>query len=123
MRGNKEGVSLVDPAADPIDQAWQQVEDHWQDPQAHAAFLALCVELGRMPEAGRRYREVRDHDPERSDEARRRIDELLSLATQSLQLARTRTPPAAQHKRLFWVALGVSISMVLFALWTILGPR
>lgn len=106
---------------DPIDTAWERVERHWDDPDAHGAFVALCMELGRLPEAGRRYRHVRDHDPERSEDARRRIDELLTLATRTLELSRTPPPTGTARRRLFWVALGVSLLMVGVVLWTMLS--
>ncbi|MFW5875207.1 MAG: hypothetical protein ACOCXM_00590 [Myxococcota bacterium] len=108
---------------DPIELAWGRVEAQWSDPEAHSAFLALCMELDRLPEAGRRYREVRERDPERSEEAQRRIDELLSLAAQRLQLQRT--PPRVDRgrRRLFWLALGVSLCLLLVALWTMVGLR
>ncbi|MBW2460321.1 MAG: hypothetical protein JRH11_01660, partial [Deltaproteobacteria bacterium] len=45
---------------DPIDVAWNEVEGAWDDRDAHKRFVALCQSLGRLPEAGRRYREVRE---------------------------------------------------------------
>lgn len=108
---------------DPIELAWHRVMEQWNDPQAHSAFLALCMELDRLPEAGRRYREVRDRDPERSEEAGRRIDELLTLATQRLQLHRTPPPVDRGRRRLFWLALGVSLCLLVAALWTMVALR
>ncbi|MFW6050320.1 MAG: hypothetical protein ACODAU_04055 [Myxococcota bacterium] len=108
---------------DPVEQAWKRVMERWDDPEAHGAFLALCMELDRMPEAGRRYREVRDTDPERSDEARRRIDELLAFAMHHLESSRTGPPAGRRGRRLFWVALGLSLFMVGAALWTMLGAH
>jgi hypothetical protein len=107
-------------AADPIEAAWQRVEAQWNDPEAHRAFLGLCLALDRMPEAGRRYRQVRDTDPQRRAEAERRIDELLAMATQRLELARTPARTETNRRRLFWIAFLVSLGMVVLVLWAIL---
>jgi hypothetical protein len=108
------------PPTDPIDAAWQRVEARWDDPEAHRAFLSLCFELERMPEAARRYREVRDGDPDRRGEAETRIDQLLTMATRQLLLSRTPAPPGRARRRLLWVAMGLSLGMISFVVWTIL---
>jgi hypothetical protein len=106
------------PPDDPIESAWEQLEAHWDDPEAHDRFVGLCLELGRLPEAGRRYREVRDRDPERSEDARQRIDRLLTLATRTLELTRTPPPDTRRTRsRLLLVALGLCLVMIGSVLW------
>ena len=77
---------------DPIDEAWPQVEAEWGNIEAHRRFVAVCVALNRLPEAGKRYREVRENDPDRRNEASKQIDTLIVLAAQQLQ--DTRVEPA-----------------------------
>ncbi|MEM8606718.1 MAG: hypothetical protein AAGF92_06410 [Myxococcota bacterium] len=105
---------------DPIDEAWGQVEADWQDEEAHRRFVGVCVALERLPEAGKRYREVRERDPERRDDAIAQIDKLLTLATQQLQ--DTRVPPSTrEHKRtLQWVAFGVMMMLMAVGAWLML---
>lgn len=112
-------MNEADGAPDPIAVAWQRVEASWEDPDAHRAFLTLCVTLGRMPEAGRRYREVRDGDPERREEAQRRIDELLAMATHHLQRSASPPPERRGRQRLLWIAFALSLAMVGLVLWTL----
>lgn len=64
--------------------AWSRVEAAWEDDDEHRRFVALCVALERLPEAGQRYRKIRDRDATRKDEAQRRIDQLIAVATEKL---------------------------------------
>lgn len=92
-------VSVDDLAA--IEAEWQRVAGAWDEPAAHRRFLVLCQSLGRLDQAGRRYREVRDREPERRADAERRLDEILALAMQSLAALKTEPPP----KRPLWLVL------------------
>ncbi|MFW5920524.1 MAG: hypothetical protein ACOCUS_01690 [Polyangiales bacterium] len=109
-------------APDPIEQAWARVEANWEDDEAHEHFVGLCAAQGRLPEAGKRYRAVRDSDPERSEEARRRIDRLLTLATRSLELTRSEPPDVdATRRKITFFALGLCLVLIGWALWAWLG--
>jgi hypothetical protein len=89
---------------DPIEEAWARVEADWGNEGAHRRFVGVCVALDRLPEAGKRYREVRESDPARRDDAAKQIDTLITLATRQLQDTRVK-PPATKHKRtLTWAA-------------------
>jgi hypothetical protein len=89
---------------DPIDQAWERVEADWANQDAHRRFVGVCVALDRLPEAGKRYRAVRDTDPARREDAAKQIDGLIALASQQLQDTRV-VPASHEHKRtLTWVA-------------------
>ena len=106
--------------ADPIEQAWEKLLGAWSDQEAHRKFIALCSSLGRLKEAGMRYREVREgSDPERRAQAERQIDRLLGVAMQSLESIRT-PPPARTRRVLVFVALLVASLLVGGALWAAL---
>ena len=97
---------------DPIDEAWARVEAEWGDREAHRRFVAVCVALDRLPEAGKRYRAVRDSDPARHDDAVRQIDSLIALATQQLQDTRV-APNRNEHKRtLTWAAFIIMLLLM-----------
>ncbi len=102
--------------------AWEAVEANWSSDDAHRRFLGLCAASGQLPEAGRRYRRVRDDDPARAAEAGRRIDALLALATE--QLLRHQTPrPEARAPRVTFLAVGVALVIVGVTLWQLARLR
>lgn len=97
---------------DPIDEAWAKVEAAWGDREAHRRFVAVCVALDRLPEAGKRYRAVRDSDPARHGDAVKQIDSLIALATQQLQDTRV-IPTRNEHKRtLTWAAFFIMLILM-----------
>ena len=105
---------------DPIDEAWGRVEADWEDEEAHRRFVGVCVALERLPEAGKRYRAVREQDPARSDAASRHIDKLILLATQQLQDTRA-VPSTARHKRtLTWLAFLIMLLLMGAGIWLLL---
>lgn len=103
---------------DPIEAAWEKVEAAWDDEEAHRKFLGLCSATDRLAEAGRRYREVRERDPERAAMAAAQIDRLLGLAMQNLEVLKTEPPQRTGKTIMFLIALGVSLSLIVTALWT-----
>lgn len=110
------------PADDPLGEAWEKVDRAWDDPEAHRRFLALATTLGRLPEAGRRYREVRERSPERRALAEKQTERLLGLAMQDL--ARIRTPPPDTGKRVTtWLGAAIAVMLVGVATWALLRLR
>ena len=108
---------LIFRPVDPIDEAWGRVEADWGDEDAHRRFVGVCVALDRLPEAGKRYREVRENDPSRREDAARQIDTLISLATQQLQDTRVK-PPQIEHKRtLTWAAFSIMLVLMGMGVW------
>lgn len=104
-------------SVDPIDEAWARVEGDWGDAEAHRRFVGMCVALDRLPEAGKRYREVRESDASRRDEAARQIERLIALASLRLQDTRT-TPATSEHKRtLQWVAFAIMLGLMGMGTW------
>ena len=105
------GVILL-ASVDPIDEAWTRVEAEWGNEDAHRRFVGVCVALDRLPEAGKRYRKVRETDPTRRDDAAAQIDRLIVLATQQLQDTRVR-PTNTEHKRtLTWAAFFIMLVLM-----------
>lgn len=105
---------------DPIDEAWATVEAAWGDQEAHRRFMGICMALGHLPEAGRRYREVREGDPARAEAAAKHIDTLLVLATQQLQDTRV-APPTSEHKRtLTWAAFFIMLVLMGAGTWLLM---
>jgi len=97
---------------DPIDEAWAKVEAEWEDEKAHRRFVGVCVALDRLPDAGKRYRKVRETDPARRDDAAKQIDTLIVLATQQLQDTRVQ-PASTEHKRtLTWAAFFIMLMLM-----------
>lgn len=113
----------ADPQPDPIDEAWAKLQADWDDGDAHRKFIGLCATLDRLPEAGRRYRDVRDNDPdpERRAAAEAHIDRLLGFAMQSLETLRTE-PPRRARSVLLLIAFVVSVGMIGVASWLVLNP-
>jgi len=97
---------------DPIEVSWAAVEARWNEDQAHRSFITLASTLGRLADAGAKYRVVRDTDPEREEDARRRIDQLFAQAAQGLRVVHTETHTLVRARRV----LSISIMLALGAL-------
>ncbi|RLB46374.1 MAG: hypothetical protein DRJ42_27795 [Deltaproteobacteria bacterium] len=106
---------------DPIDVAWNEVEAAWKDRDAHKRFVVLCQSLGRLPEAGRRYREVREGGEEgRRADAQREIDAILTMAMSTLEAIRT--PPRERPRVLvLFIALAVAVALMASVSFLVLG--
>ena len=103
-----------------IESAWQRVLAEWDDEKAHKAFLMLCASTGQLAEAGRRYRDVRERDPERADAAKAQIDRVLGLAMQSLSALKTEPTARSARTKVLLIAMGVSGAMIATAVWAVL---
>ncbi len=102
---------------DPIDEAWARVEAEWGSAETHRRFVGVCVALDRLPDAGKRYREVRENDPSRRDKAARQIDKLIALATQQLQDTRVGPAPMEPKRTLQWVAFAIMLGLMGVGAW------
>ena len=111
---------LLCSAVDPIDEAWARVETDWGDEEAHRRFVGVCVALERLPEAGKRYRHVRETDASRSEDAARQIDRLIVLATQQLEDTKV-VRGTTEHKRtLTWAAFFIMLMLMGAGAWLLL---
>ena len=103
---------------DPFERAWQKVEERWVDDAAHRQFIAFCSAQAALAEAGRRYRQVQERDPERRDQASQRLNAILGLAFSTLELARPSAAP--RRSKLFWMVCGVCVALLGYALLSVL---
>jgi len=94
---------VTDSGKDPVEQAWHRVEERWDEPEAHQAFIAFCATVDRLDEAGRYYGDVRDNVPSRRAQAEDQIDRLLAHAMSALKVAGTDLNRLENARR--WVAL------------------
>lgn len=101
---------------DPIETAWAEVDENWEDEGAHKRFLMLCQGLDRLSEAGTRYRAIKESDPDRREVAEAQIDRLLGLAMQQLQVLKTEPKQRSGKMVLLLIAVGVSGSIIATAL-------
>lgn len=103
-------------AGDPLEVAWAELRGHWDDAAAHKRFLALADTLDRLADAGKRYRHVREHEPERAERAKQQIDALLVVAMGRMKIEKSDPPKA--RRRLDYVAFGISAALIAAALWS-----
>ncbi len=110
-------------ATTPIAEAWEALQQEWEDPKAHKRFIALCQSLDGLSEAGRRYRAVRDSDEEeaRRAEAERQIDAILAQALATLEVLKS-PPPPKRNTALLLVAAVVFVLLVGTATLAVMGP-
>ncbi len=103
-----------------IEDAWERVTREWDDARAHEAFLVLSASTGRLADAGRRYRDVRERDPERAERAKAQIDRVLALAMQNLSALKTEPSTRSAKTKMLLLAAGVSGAMVVTAVLALL---
>lgn len=109
----------------PLDAAWKNVVQRWDDPAAHKAFVVLAAQLDQLQDAARRYREAKsdaEHvtvegyrvpgDPaSRTEVAERGLQLVLAQA-----LARFESQPREDRPKSGGLALPVAAMMMLFGL-------
>jgi len=71
---------------------WSKVLESWDDDKVHTAFLELARATLMLPEAGARYRAIKENDPERAAVAEQKLAQLMVLALAMLQSARESFP-------------------------------
>jgi hypothetical protein len=104
--------------ADHFERAWETVERNWADGAVHRQFIAFCRAEQALAEAGRRYREVRDRDPSRREQASAQLSAVLAAALVSLDEQRPRR--VARRSKSFWMVCGVGAALFGYALLTVL---
>ena len=78
-------------SADAIfDALWKRVLEAWDDDKPHQAALSYAIEKQMLPTIAGRYRKLFD-DPEKGERAKKKIDAIVTAATQ--MLFATKTPP------------------------------
>lgn len=101
-------------ADDPVEVAWARVRADFQDDARHKQFIALAQSLGRMPEAGRRYREVLSTSADEAEraQAQRQIDRLLAAAMASMASLKAPADVGRTRLMLLWVASAVMLALI-----------
>ncbi|QQR89431.1 MAG: hypothetical protein IPJ88_14695 [Myxococcales bacterium] len=101
---------------DSMDLAWTQVLEHWEEDIAHRRFIVLCQATGKLSEAGKRYRSIKEADPARSERASMQLEHVFAAAMQALDASRADAIKPS-HNRITVFALGVFLMMLFFAVW------
>jgi hypothetical protein len=78
--------------SDPVLEAlWKRVIDAWNDDRTHAALLEHAMRSQALPEIAGRYRRLVD-DPDKGALAKKKLDGIVSAATQMLMSMKTPKP-------------------------------
>lgn len=101
---------------DDLERAWSEVLGAWDDEDAHKRYVVLADATGRLGEAGRRYREIKEREPLRRAVADRRIEEILGKAITQMKVIE-RSEPGVARSRLEWIGLGISVALITAALY------
>ncbi len=95
--------------ADPVETTWAHVLANWNDDEAHKAFVGTCLSEDRLPEAGKRYRQIKEEGGERAARAEEQIAKLLTLGMTLMQQNRTLPPPKRNRALTFLVMLALAL--------------
>lgn len=98
-----------------FDALWSGVVNDWDSADRHHKFLEHANGAGALLEAAKRYGALKD-DPERGEEAKKRLKAIALLATHELFMTKTE-PPRKSPTWLFLLALLVCASLVGVALY------
>jgi hypothetical protein len=95
---------------------WAALESHWTDASKHDVFLKHCAKKGRLPAAGRRYRERIDQDNDAL--AVKMQNRIVGMATAAFIPMRATPPTAVSRGRwFFWVVAMGAVAGVLAGLY------
>jgi hypothetical protein len=102
-----------------LEAAWAAVESDWDDPGRHAAFVSQCQIAGKLGFAATKYRGVSGQNEayrslaSRSEDAKKRLDAITTLAIVTLQSTATR--PEETDKTMRWLK-AAAVLVLVFAL-------
>lgn len=102
-------------SGDPLDTSWTRLAESWEDDDAHRAFVGLASTLGRLPDAARLYREVRDVNDARRPKAEKQLGAITMVAFEQLKVTGSRTP-AASRKATQVAGVLIAFAFIGFAL-------
>ena len=110
---------IVTEEKDPLFEAlWQKTLEAWDDEKRHAAILEHALREKLLPDLAGRYRGLSD-DPEKGEMAKKRIDAILTAATQMLFSMKT-PKPTKTPSWLFWSALLTCAVMLMYVAYAML---
>ena len=104
---------------DPLLEAlWQKTLEAWDDDKRHAACLEHALREKKLPDLAARYKALKD-DPEKGELAKKRIDAILTAATQMMLTMKT-PRPTKTPSWLFWSAFLTCLVMALYVAYAFL---
>jgi hypothetical protein len=104
---------------DPLFEAlWEKTLEAWDDDKRHAACLEHALRDKKLPQLAGRYRALKD-DPEKGELAKKRIDAILTAATQMMFTMKT-PKPTKTPSWLFWSAFLTCLVMALYVAYAFL---
>jgi hypothetical protein len=104
---------------DPLLEAlWQKTLEEWDDDKRHAACLEHALREKKLPDLAGRYKALKD-DPEKGEVAKKRIDAILTAATQMMLTMKT-PRPTKTPSWLFWSAFLTCLVMALYVAYAFL---
>ncbi len=105
----------AEPLGDTLDTSWARLAESWDDDDAHRAFVGLASTLGRLADAARLYRAVRDANDGRRPKAEKQLGAITLVAFEQLKVTGARTP-AASRKATQVVGMLIAFAFIGFAL-------
>ena len=129
MADGTEPGDRADPANDADDACgdavlealWKRVLEAWDDERVHAAVLDHAIRTEALPEIAGRYRALAA-DPEKGARAKAKLDAVVVAATNLLWL--TKMPvPGKVPLSITLSAVGVSLFLLSWLAWAVLGPH
>ncbi len=90
--------------------AWEAVRGDWGSDARHAAFIELCAQQQRLPDAGALYRGVKEREPEQAEVAEQQLQRIMARAL--VMLAQQAPQPVSASARR--VVTGVAILLTAF---------
>ncbi len=105
----------LDPEREPdvgFESLWQRVLAEWDDDKVHNAFLEYARSRFLLPEAGARYRKVKEDDPSRAEFVDKKLAALMTLALTLLETER-REPPKGTPRWLTFVTFAICLGLLM----------
>ncbi|HSY23140.1 MAG TPA: hypothetical protein VK841_13530 [Polyangiaceae bacterium] len=104
-----------------LEALWKRVLEAWDDERVHAAVLDHAIRTEALPEIAGRYRALAA-DPEKGARAKAKLDAVVVAATNLLWL--TKMPvPGKVPLSITLSAVGVSLFLLSWLAWAVLGPH
>jgi hypothetical protein len=92
---------------EPLAHAWEAVRADWQSEARHAAFIELCAQQQRLPDAGALYRGVKEREPAHAEQAEQQLQRIMARALVMLaQQAPQPVAPGARRSCCCWPSGG-----------------
>ena len=104
-----------------FDALWEKVLEDWDDEKRHAAVLQYALTTELLPDLAGRYRAVQD-DAVKGALAKKRIDAIVSTATQMLMAVKSPPPPKSNKWLTFTAAVMAAIVFSVLAWMLVKKP-